>query len=190
MLWQQDEVRAGETAAEAVVLLDDDGRPVGTAPKSQVHSASTPLHLAFSCHLVRRDGSVLVTRRALTKVAWPGVWTNSVCGHPAPGESFEDAVARRAGLELGVRVRDVRVVLPDFRYRATDASGVVENEICPVFVARTDDEVRPNPDEVMDHGWVDPLELGRAVAVAPWALSPWLVEHAPQLPLLQGGAPA
>jgi isopentenyl-diphosphate Delta-isomerase len=177
-----------QRAAEAVVLVDDDGRPVGTAPKSQVHSTRTPLHLAFSCHLLRPDGRVLVTRRALTKVAWPGVWTNSVCGHPAPGESFEDAVARRAGQELGLRVTDVRVVLPDFRYRATDASGVVENEVCPVFLARTDEDACPDPEEVMDHAWVDPLELGRAVAVAPWALSPWLVEHAPQLRLLQGGA--
>jgi isopentenyl-diphosphate delta-isomerase len=163
---------------------------VGAAPKSLVHSAHTPLHLAFSCHLIRPDGRVLVTRRALTKVAWPGVWTNSVCGHPAPGESFEDAVARRAGQELGMRVHDVRVVLPDFRYRATDVSGVTENEICPVFIARTDDDARPDPEEVMDQAWVDPLELGRAVTAAPWALSPWLVGHAPRLRLLQGETPS
>lgn len=180
----------GAGAGEAVVLVDDAGRPVGAAPKSRIHSASTPLHLAFSCHLLRADGRVLVTRRALTKLTWPGVWTNSFCGHPGPGESFQDAVARRARQELGVRVHDVRVVLPDFRYRATDASGVVENEICPVYLARTDEDVRPDPEEVMDHAWAEPLELGRAVGAAPWALSPWLVEHAPQLPFLREGTPS
>ena len=86
---------------------------------------------------------MLVTRRAITKLTWPGVWTNSFCGHPAPGESMEDALARRAERELGLRITDIEVVLPDFRYRATDASGIVEYEICPVFRARAVDAPRP-----------------------------------------------
>jgi isopentenyl-diphosphate delta-isomerase len=172
---------------ELVVLLDDHGNPVGAAAKNTVHGTDTPLHLAFSCHLLRQDGRVLVTRRSLTKRTWPGVWTNSFCGHPLPGESLSHAIERRALNELGVTVRDAEPVLPDFRYRAIDASGVVENEICPVFRAWTDDPVRPNPSEVMDHAWVDPDELRRTVSTAPWALSPWLVQHAPQLPRLGGG---
>ncbi|MDT0164090.1 isopentenyl-diphosphate Delta-isomerase [Actinotalea sp. AC32] len=172
------------TSSETVVLLADDGTRTGTADKATVHTATTPLHLAFSCHLLDDDGRVLVTRRALAKRTWPGVWTNSVCGHPAPDESFEDAILRRSRFELGVEVGDVEVVVPDFRYRAVDASGVVENEICPVFTARVLSPVRPNPDEVMDLAWVTPAQLRDAVRAMPFALSPWLVQHAADLPLL------
>jgi len=160
--------------AELVVLLDESGEPVGTTEKATVHTATTPLHLAFSCHVVDDLGRVLVTRRALSKKTWPGVWTNSYCGHPAPGETPADAVRRRASQELGIEVSDVEVILPDFRYIATDASGVVENEICPVFTARVVGTPDPSPDEVAEWAWVDPAELHRAVAAAPFAFSPWL----------------
>ncbi|MEP6482315.1 MAG: isopentenyl-diphosphate Delta-isomerase [Rhodoglobus sp.] len=159
---------------EQVVLVDDDGAAIGTADKLAVHSADTPLHLAFSCHVYSPAGEVLVTRRALGKLTWPGVWTNSFCGHPAPGESLEGAIARRALYELGITVSDLEVVLPDFRYRAVDASGIVENEICPVYRATTLDAVAPNPDEVAEFQWVDPAALHDAAVAAPYAFSPWL----------------
>lgn len=161
-------------AAEQVVLLSEAGEPIGTADKLAVHTADTPLHLAFSCHVYGPDGRVLVTRRAVSKKTWPGVWTNSFCGHPMPGEAMEDAVARRAERELGIRVTAIEPVLPDFRYRATDASGIVEYEICPVFRAETADAVTPAPDEVAEFVWVELDELRTAVLAAPYAFSPWL----------------
>ena len=170
-------------ATERVVLLDEDRTPVGSELKSLVHSVSTPLHLAFSCHVLNAGGEVLVTRRALGKRTWPGVWTNSFCGHPQPDEPMADAVARRAQDELGLSVQELRLVLPDFRYRATDASGIVENEVCPVYVAVTDEEPHPNPDEVMDVRWTGTGALGSALRATPWAFSPWFVSQAGEMAL-------
>ncbi|WP_148613445.1 isopentenyl-diphosphate Delta-isomerase [Nocardioides rubriscoriae] len=169
---------------DVVVLLDDAGQPIGTAPRATVHSTETPLHLAFSCHLRDAAGRTLVSRRALSKRTWPGVWTNSFCGHPRPDESFEDAVRRHARHELGLEVTDLRPLLPDFRYRAVDAAGIVENEVCPVFTAVAAGEPLPNPDEVAELRWVDVADVLAVVERAPWALSPWLVEQAPALRLL------
>ncbi|MFS0885819.1 isopentenyl-diphosphate Delta-isomerase [Aeromicrobium sp. 179-A 4D2 NHS] len=162
---------------DLVVLLDEHGRPNGSAPRESVHDHDTRLHLAFSCYLVDEAGRVLLTRRSLGKRSWPGVWTNSFCGHPRPGEDLTDAVRRHGRGELGLEPRDVTAVLPDFAYRAVDASGIVENEVCPVFTARAGDELRPHPDEVAETRWVGLDELRETVRVAPWALSPWLVEQ-------------
>ncbi len=183
----------GDTGTDLVVLLDESGEPVGTAPKSTVHTRNTPLHLAFSCHVLSPTGQVLVTRRALHKPTWPGVWTNSFCGHPQPGELMVDAVHRRAEAELGLRIEDVRLVLGDFRYRAVDASGIVENEHCPVFTARAAGDPHPNPDEVVEFRWVDAHDLRASLRATPWAFSPWLVlqaEHLYGLAPLMTGAPA
>ena len=169
--------------SELVVLVNSDGIPIGSQEKATVHTVDTPLHLAFSTHVFNTAGELLVTRRALSKLTWPGVWTNSFCGHPGPGEATADAVLRRAERELGLSLQTeaLTLKLPDFRYRAVDASGIVEHEICPVYTAVTDADPVPADDEVMDWKWVDPLALAEAVRLTPWAFSPWLVL---QLPLL------
>lgn len=167
--------------ADLVVLLDQDRRPIGEAPREGIHSQQTPLHLAFSCWLFDESGQILVTRRALGKRSWPGVWTNSFCGHPRPTEPLAEAVARHGRVELGVDVADITPLLPDFAYRAVDAQGTVENEFCPVFLARVSGPVAPAPDEVVEHHWLDLVQLRAALEVAPWALSPWLAAQAAQL---------
>lgn len=166
---------------EMVVLVDSEGSPVGTQSKESVHGVSTPRHLAFSCHVIDDDGRLLVTRRALGKRTWPGVWTNAFCGHPGPGETFEDAVHRRAAFELGLRVDSVVCALPDFGYFARDASGIEENEHCPVFIARATSSLAPNPDEVAEIQWTSVSALSTATMAAPWAFSPWLTGHLPEL---------
>lgn len=167
---------------EQVVLLDEVGQPIGAEAKAVVHTDATPLHLAFSTWLFDDAGQLLLTRRAVSKKTWPGVWTNSFCGHPGPGESVEDAIARRSIEELGLKpgdIADLRPVLPDFRYRAVDASGVVENEICPVYAARlvAGAQLNPNRDEVEEFTWVDPKDLVAAAELTPFVFSPWLIEE-------------
>ena len=166
---------------EEVVLVDEHGSAIGFADKSEVHTHHTPLHLAFSCYLVNDEGQILVSRRALEKRTWPGVWTNSFCGHPGRGEAAASAVIRRAAEELGTTISAPQSVLPEFRYRAVDASGIVENELCPVFIAKATDTIRPNPAEVAEWSWVDRAALLTAVQSAPFAFSPWMVLQLPQI---------
>jgi isopentenyl-diphosphate Delta-isomerase len=174
------------TAQELVVLLDADGRPAGTMPKAEVHGPDTPLHLAFSVYLFDAAGSFLATRRALGKRTWPGVWTNSCCGHPAPGEDPASAARRRLTQELGLRPARLELVLPSFAYRAVAADGLVENEVCPVYFAHLDGDPEPppepDPQEVAEWRWVPWTSFRTLAATAPWALSPWSVEQVGQLP--------
>lgn len=176
----QTPVVPGADDPEQVVLVDDGGTPIGTADKSVIHDGDTPLHLAFSCHVFSPDGRVLITRRALGKRTFPGVWTNAFCGHPAPGEAIQDAVRRRGARELGIEIgalggAGLTLALPDFRYRAVDASGVVENEICPVFRTVIVGDPVPAADEVAEWTWMSPSAVRTAVEAAPFAFSPWLV---------------
>ena len=175
---------------EQVVLLDEDGRAVGGAPKRSVHHADTPLHLAFSCYLFDARGHVLLTQRALDKPTWPGIWTNACCGHPEPGEALPDAVRRRVLEELGVRAVDVRLLLPQFRYRAVMADGTVENEMCPVFVALAAGPVRPDPAEVAGHEWVPWPDFRASVVDGSRAVSPWCLWQVRALPVRPLSAPA
>lgn len=142
---------------ELIVFVNEDGTPTGeTGPKLASHTAETKLHLAFSCYIFRRsDNKFLLTQRALTKKVWPGVWTNSVCGHPAPGETTEDAIRRRANYELGIKnVTDIKVLLPNYRYTTPPYNGIIENEFCPVYLAYIEEEFTPNPAEVEAYKWL------------------------------------
>jgi isopentenyl-diphosphate delta-isomerase len=162
---------------ELIVLVDDDGRAIGTLPKPEVHHGETPLHRAFSAYLFDDDGRLLVTRRAEDKATFPGMWTNTVCGHPGPDEEDAAAIARRAEFELGLEVADLRPALPDYRYRA-EFRGIVENEICPVYVGRFTGEPVPAPTEVGEWELLDWTAFRRRQETEGDAWSPWCREQA------------
>jgi isopentenyl-diphosphate delta-isomerase len=178
------EVGAMGEMTESVVLCTPDGAAAGTAPKATVHHRDTPLHLAFSCYVFDPAGRVLVTRRAYDKRTFPGLRTNSCCGHPAPGEGMGVAVLRRLRHELGIVPSELDLILPAFRYRATAADGTVENELCPVYRARaTTDEVTVHPPEVHEAWWVPWAEFAAQVDGTD-PLSKWGVEQVEQLSAL------
>ncbi len=164
------------------MLLDDQCRPAGVAPKLASHNAHTPLHLAFSCYLLNPAGKLLITKRAASKKVWPGVWSNSVCGHPLPGESLPAAIFRRVLFEIGISdITKMREVLPGYRYQSPLYNGVRENELCPVYAAVTAQTPKLNKDEVSDCRWVSWPQLRYEVSKKPDNFSYWLKD---QLPLL------
>lgn len=179
-----------DSSVDHVVLLNPERVPIGSAPRAYVHTRDTPLHLAFSLYVFNEAGEVLLTRRALTKTTWPGVWTNTCCGHPRPGEEMPAAIARRLDYELGMQITGLECVLDDFGYRATDASGLVENEFCPVYRARVridpesshpNDPPLANPDEVLDWEWWKWNDVTEAARLTPFVFSPWSVSQMAQL---------
>jgi isopentenyl-diphosphate delta-isomerase len=171
---------------ESVVLLDETGFARGTAAKAAVHHARTPLHLAFSCYLFNDAGQFLLTRRAESKRTWPGVWTNTCCGHPLPGEPVADSVRRRLRQELGIADAELVLVLPRFRYQAQMANGVLENEVCPVYAAYSDAASfdtgpAPDPAEVAEIAWVAWDQFCDAVDSGRQPVSPWCEMQVPEL---------
>lgn len=162
-------------AEELIVLVDDNGQPIGAAEKLSSHNDKTPLHLAFSCYVFNAKGELLVTRRALSKKVFPGVWTNTVCGHPAPGETLSHAIKRRSRYELSMKVNNLKLVLPDYRYKTPPFNGLIENEVCPVYAARAASQPSPNYAEVGDYKWmpwqdyVKALEAGQGDTFSWWS---------------------
>jgi isopentenyl-diphosphate Delta-isomerase len=175
------------TQLEEIVLLSPEGEAIGTVPKAAGHHRATPFHLAFSSYVIDDADRVLITRRAPAKRSFPGVWTNSCCGHPAPGENLRSAVRRRLNTELGLVVDELTLVLPAFEYRATAADGLVEYEWCPVVRARwSGGWLQPRSDEVAEASWRT-WEECQALVDDP-AASPWYRLQMAQLAPL--GAPS
>lgn len=159
-----------------VVLVDRQNNVLGTAPKLETHNENTPLHRGFSLFLFNSKGELLLQQRSRMKKTWALAWSNSVCGHPMLNESNPDAAKRRLRFELGLNVDNVQIVLPDFSYRA-EMNGVVENELCPVMVAFTDEEPKLNRDEVEDIKWINWQEFVDDVKNNPGKYSKWSEEE-------------
>lgn len=165
------------TDIEQIVLLNEQYQPIGVAPKLASHHANTPLHLAFSCYVFNQNGEFLLTQRAATKKVWPGVWTNSVCGHPAPNEDMGAAIQRRLDFELGMSATDFQPLLPNYRYKTEPFNGIIENEFCPVYIARATSDPKPNPDEVGDYKWINWEQLIQDLAISPKNYSYWFKDQ-------------
>ena len=140
-------------------LVDEAGTTTGTAEKLSAHRAPGRLHRAFSVFLLDGRGRLLLQRRALSKYHSPGLWSNTCCGHPEPGEEPFAAASRRTGEELGLAPELMRAA-GTVRYHHTDpVSGLVEHEYNHLFVGLVRREPRPDPEEVAQTCFVDPAGL-------------------------------
>ncbi len=130
---------------EELILVNERNRAVGRGEKLAVHAAGR-LHRAFSVFLVDADGRILLQQRSRKKYHSGGLWANSCCGHPRPGERTRQAAERRLGEELGATAR----LRFGFRahYRAEFANGLAENEIVYVYFGALPEKLRLNPAEV------------------------------------------
>ncbi|MBP0458868.1 isopentenyl-diphosphate Delta-isomerase [Streptomyces montanisoli] len=150
-------------------LVDEDGHTIGTAEKLAAHRAPGQLHRAFSVFLFDEQGRLLIQRRALSKYHSPGVWSNTCCGHPYPGEAPFAAAARRTHEELGVSP-SLMAEAGTVRYNHPDpASGLVEQEFNHLFVGLVQAAVRPDPEEISEYVFVSPAELEKRCADGPFS---------------------
>ncbi|HYM84569.1 MAG TPA: isopentenyl-diphosphate Delta-isomerase [Candidatus Dormibacteraeota bacterium] len=159
---------------DLVELVDEGGAPVGAMPKLAAHAEPGTLHRAFSVFLGDEVGRVILQRRALTKYHTPGLWSNSCCGHPAPGEDPLEAATRRLREELGIALRPTALAsVATVTYEVVDdATGLVEHEFDHVFVGVAEGALRPDTAEVAEVRSLPLDELGgletTGLLVTPW----------------------
>ncbi len=157
-------------AEDDVVLVDAYDAPTGEAPKLEAHRRGL-LHRAFSVFLYDSAGRMLLQQRAHAKYHSGGLWTNTCCSHPRPGEQTAAAAARRLREEMGVSCPLEPAF--EFVYRAAFANGLVEHEYDHVFVGRFEGSPRPDPAEVADWRWAGIEELRAEQARTPERFSAW-----------------
>lgn len=156
-----------------VEIVNEAGEFRGASPVEEAHNPPGRLHRAFSVLLYDATRQVLVQRRAATKRRFPGVWANSCCSHPGPGEELADSARRRLRSELGLGVTGLAEV-GAFTYRATDpVTGSVEHEYDHVLVGRASGEPHVDPDEVAEWRWADTLWLRADLRSRPSSYAPW-----------------
>lgn len=173
--------------AEALILVDEQDRPIGRASKVKAHRHAGAYHRAFSVMLFDEHDRLLLQRRADDKITFPGIWANTCCSHPldVPEERDETdgigvrrAAVRKLEQELGIKdvgVDDLAYV-GRFRYQARQDETWIEREVDHLLVGRVSDlSVNPNPNEVAEVRWVSHDDLESMLIeedpehpVAPW----------------------
>ncbi|MFO1452322.1 MAG: isopentenyl-diphosphate Delta-isomerase [Opitutaceae bacterium] len=174
--------RAGRAAAapgvalrrpspDDLILVDRRNRRMGRADKATVHAQGLR-HRAFSIFLVDASGRLLLQQRNRQKYHSGGLWANSCCGHPSPGERTLTAARRRLHEELGVRVPLRFGFLT--HYRTHFPNGLQENEVVHVYFGPAPDQVQPDPKEVMGLAMHSLADLTRSASAHPERYAFWL----------------
>ncbi len=135
-----------------VILVDENDQITGTMEKIEAHTKGL-LHRAFSVFLFNESGELLLQQRAHDKYHSGGLWTNTTCSHPYPGEETEQAAHRRLQEEMGM---DTELeYLFKFHYKALFENGLTEHELDHVFIGRSDEFPVINLEEVADYRYAD-----------------------------------
>lgn len=142
--------------APLVVLVDRHDREIGTCDKLAAHQKGQ-LHRAVSVFVFDARDRLLLQRRALAKYHSGGLWSNTCCTHPGPGEIPADTAVARLDEEMGFSC-ELRPA-GSFVYRAEFDNGLIEHEYDHLFIGQYDDDPQPAPAEVCDWTWMSLDEI-------------------------------
>ncbi len=141
---------------EKIILVDENDNETGTEEKIKAHKEAR-LHRAFSIFIFNSKGKLLIHKRTKTKYHSGGLWTNTCCSHPRPGEATEQAAHRRLKEEMGFDC-DLKEIFT-FIYKKQFENGLTEHELDHVFLGKCDAEPDPDPEEAEEWKWADTEEL-------------------------------
>lgn len=153
-----------------VILVDENDVETGLMGKTEAHEKGL-LHRAVSVFIVNSEGEWLLQRRALNKYHSAGLWTNTCCSHPLPGESTVDAAKRRLFEEMGLTC-DL-VPLFNFTYRELLENGLIEHELDYVFLGIADDIPVINDLEVAEFKYFNYREMEIDIKTNPENYTIW-----------------
>ena len=156
--------------AEDIILVDEQDNPVGAGEKMDVHRKGL-LHRAFSILIYNSKCEILLQRRAASKYHCPGLWTNTCCSHPRPGEELIAAAQRRLKEEMGIDV-PVKETGQEFIYKVR-VGELTEHEYDHILCGNFDGEPILNPEEADDWKWISLKELGGDAMAFPEKYTPW-----------------
>jgi isopentenyl-diphosphate delta-isomerase len=157
-----------------VTLVDQLGIILGECPIQEAHALPGKLHLAFSAYLFSEDKSELLIQKRHEAKLFGGMWANSCCSHPFPGESAIDAGKRRVREELGVHVQLEEAGW--FIYQAQDPRGLgveYEQDVLLVGAIRRDTPIRVDPYEIAEWRWAKVDNLWDDMKVHQGSYAPW-----------------
>lgn len=155
---------------ERVVLVDPSDAEIGVEEKLRAHQTGL-LHRAFSVFVFHPSGALLLQKRASDKYHSGGLWSNTCCGHPRPGNDLRAEARRRLKEEMGIECALKKVF--DFRYHSALPGGLTENELDHVFVGVSAQEPVPDPTEVEEWRWQRPRQIEQDLANDPTAYTVW-----------------
>jgi isopentenyl-diphosphate delta-isomerase len=155
---------------ERVVLVDSDDRVLGEMEKLLAHRTGR-LHRALSVFVFNSRGELLLQQRSLGKYHSGGLWTNTCCSHPRPGEAVQDAAVRRLGEEMGLQCPIEHRFA--FVYRSELDHGLIEHEFDHVFIGHSDAEPEPDPSEVSDWRYASAESIRSELIQDPGRFTSW-----------------
>ena len=156
---------------QQVILVDENNNEIGVEEKIKAHKEGK-LHRAFSIFIFNSKGELLIQQRAKTKYHSESLWSNTVCSHPRPNETYHQATHRRLKEEMGFDCELKKLFC--FMYNTGFHNGLIENEYDCVFIGKFDGAPKPDSQEIMDYKWVSMKELGEDILSYPDKYSVWL----------------